>query len=566
MFRLTAIWAVFIIGLISVAPSASSIQVTGPAPAISGAVAGGDLYVYRTRDFRYLDPTRLFNVDEVVFGNFLFRTLTQYRTINGKTELLPDLATSLGKPSKDFKTWTYPLRSGIKFQTGQAVTCQDIKYGISRSFADDILTGGAPYAKMYLQIEPPYRGPYNEPNKDLTSIRCNKSNTAITFRLNRPVPNFDQIAALPSFSPVPKSQDTKQLYGNNPIATGPYQLQSWAPGKELVLVHNKNWNKNTDPIRWRYPNRIVVKLALQADVMEQMLVADRGESQQAVMMDTWVLANRQNVNNLANLKSRSTNVIDPPAWLAINVDTVKNLKVRKAIQCAVDYRIVTAAAGGQQYASVASSIIPKMFKGAYRDYQICNRDLRRQPQAQQSRVIKLLTNATAEEKKLSVAFSDRGNSPLLANAVAQSLRAAGFQVLMNRIPQNLFSATIRERKSGAPDVMIWDRWRPDWQAASGQIYPLLDGRTMSPTSAGNNFARQNFDELQKLFVRSDQVTSLKEQEKLLGDIEQLAVTKYAVMLPLISQRLIYLHGSKVGGVQVSQGHNTLTFAAAYIKR
>ena len=140
----------------------------------------------------------------------------------------------------------------------------------------------------------------------------------------------------------------------------------------------------------------------------------------------------------------------------------------------------------------------------------------------------------------------------------------GFQVTLVRIPQNLYSATIRERKATEPDLMLWGRWRPDWQAASGKVYPLLDGRTMTATSAGNNFARQNFAELQQLFVKADRAEP-KLQEKILGDIEELAVTKYAVIMPLVSQRLIFLYGSKVGGVQLSKGHNTITFASAYVK-
>jgi peptide/nickel transport system substrate-binding protein len=547
-----------------IAPTAAN-QAADSAPKITGAKPGGELIVYRARDFRSLDPTRLFNIDEVAFGSFLFRTLTQYRTINGKTELLPDLATSLGNPSSDYRTWKYRLRSGVKFQDGKLITCQDIKYGVMRAFADDILSGGAPYAKMYLQTSPAYRGPFNEPEQDLKSVVCSADNKMITFKLNRPVQYFDQITALPNFAPVPKSQDTKQSYGLKPFSSGPYQVQTWNVGRELVLVRNKFWDSKTDPTRWAYPDSINVKLAMSPDIIEQLLLSDRAESQQAVMMDVSILINRKQVNNLLDLSRRSTSISETPSWFAINADTVKNPKVRRAIQCAVDYRSVIAAAGGQQYAKISSSIIPTNFNSAFRRYEICGRNVATKPQAQTETATKLLSGISPADKQLSFFYSDRGAEPLMATAIAQSLRQVGFQVNLNRIPQNLFSATIRERKTGEPDLMLWGRWRPDWQAASGQIYPLLDGRTMSPTSAGNNFARQNFAELQQLFSKADSAKSPRQQEQLLGKIEELAVRKYAVLMPLVSQRLIFLAGSKVGGVELSRGHNVLTFAAVHLK-
>lgn len=562
--RLLAVFLSISLAVTTFAPSRAA-EVTGPAPAITGAKAGGELVIYRARDFRYLDPARIFNVDEVVFSNYLFRTLTQYRTIKGETQLLPDLATSLGKASNNFQTWSYQLRSGIKYQDGKAVNCQDIKYGVMRSFADDVLSGGAPYAKMYLQTSANYRGPYVEPDKDLSSVVCSNNNKTITFNLNRPVPYFDQIAALPTFAPVPKTQDTKANYGQKPVASGPYQISTWAPGKELILTRNKYWNPKTDPIRWAYPDRVNVKLAVAAEIMEQSLLADRDDAKRAVMMDVSILLNRKQVNNIANYAKRSISVNETPAWLGINADSVKNEKVRKAIQCAVDYRTVVAAAGGQQYASYSSSIIPTSFKSAYRTYDICGRTVSRNPQPQTQQAQRLLAGVAAADKQLDFAYSDRGIEPLMATAIAQSLRLVGFQVNLTKIPQNLFSATIRERKAAEPDLMLWGRWRPDWQAASGQIYPLLDGRTLTPTSAANNFARQNFKEIQDLFVKADNAKSGQAQEKLLGDIEQLSVTKYAVMLPLVSQRLIFLSGSSVGGVELSKGHNTLTFASAYLK-
>ena len=50
------------------------------------------------------------------------------------------------------KTWKFTLKDGIKWQDGKAITCDDFKYGISRTFATDVITGGPNYAIQFLDI------------------------------------------------------------------------------------------------------------------------------------------------------------------------------------------------------------------------------------------------------------------------------------------------------------------------------------------------------------------------------------------------------------------------------
>jgi len=551
--------------LISMLPASANLP-SSLAPEIKGAVKGGELVLYRTRDFRSFDPVRFFNTHEVAFGSFLFRSLTQFQTINGKTELLPDLATDLGRPSKDFKTWTFKLRQGIKYSDGSTVVCEDIKYNVMRSFADDVLTQGPPYAKLYLQTKDNYRGPYNEPQKDLKSVVCNKSNSEIVFNLNRPVTYFNLITAFPVFSPVPKRADTKLDYGRKPLSTGPYQLQEWIIGQQATLVRNPKWNPSTDPVRWNFPERITVKVNLQQNFIEQALISDNGEAQRAATMQVPIVQNRKQVNNLTNLLNRSKSINFDPMFLAINADTIQNINVRKAIQCAIDYRSVVAAAGGQQYNKYVSTIVSKTMKDAYRTYNLCGRNVQKNPQAQTQEVSRLLANVPASQKQIRFAYSDAGDLPLIASAIANSLQRAGFTVIQTKVPALLYQVQVRDRNSNPFDLMLREAYLRDWQLASGYVYPILDGRQMSDGSSGPNWSRQNFAEIQKLFVKADNMINLAKQEKLLGDIEQLATEKYAVLVPLIERRAIYLYGSKLGGIEISSGYNVLTFASAYIKK
>ena len=103
--------------------------------------------------------------DQLSISPLFARTLTGYKIDpkTGKTILVGDLATDTGKMSDGGKTWTYTLKSGLKFQDGTPITSQDVKYGIERLYADFETAG--PAVPPDLAVRPRttarlYPGPY----------------------------------------------------------------------------------------------------------------------------------------------------------------------------------------------------------------------------------------------------------------------------------------------------------------------------------------------------------------------------------------------------------------------
>ena len=64
------------------------------------------------------------------------RPLMTYKNCPGTCglTLVPDLATAPGVASDNGLTWTYHIKSGVKFEDGTAVTSKDVKYAIERTF------------------------------------------------------------------------------------------------------------------------------------------------------------------------------------------------------------------------------------------------------------------------------------------------------------------------------------------------------------------------------------------------------------------------------------------------
>ncbi len=562
-----AVVAALVAGLVATVPSASAAtSFVGPAPAVKGAVKGGTLNIFVQTDFEHLDPARNYVGSTLDFYRFFTRALLNYRTHNGKTELLPDIAADMGTASNNSKTWTFKLRTNLKWEDGSKITCEDLKYGTMRSFADDVLTGGTTYAKDFLENPNSYTGPYKQPTADLPSIICSPKGDSITYKLSQPVPYFQSLVAYGSFAPIKKSKDTKEKYDLRPFSSGPYKIEKYNRGKDLTLVRNAQWDPKTDPTRWNYPDKIYAKFGSDQAVIENGLVSDTGAYKTGMSIDTELVANLTKVVGKAEYKSRFLQFQSPYSrHYLINMDTVKDLNVRKAIQCAIDYNTVILAAGGSNVGSPSNSMIPSSLSNAYRKFNICGRDTAKKPEAQITAAKDFLSKATTKPSKLTVAFRDKGTEKQRAAAVGAALEAVGFTVVLKEYPTATYYTAIGVRDANEPDV-IQGSWGYDWAAATGIVLALLDGRTMSATDAKSNYSRQNDPAIQALFAATDVMTDVKKSDKALGDIEQKVIQDLAAVVPVYMQITNAIFGSKVGGVQQDGGYGTVSPAAAYVKK
>ena len=153
---------------------------------------------------------------------------------------------------------------GATFQDGSPITCADVAYGVSRTFATDIITGGPTYAISMLDIpdDPAggsaYKGPYAKTGQELydKAVTCSADGKTITFNLKAPVPDFNYTVTLTAFSPVPQAKDTGEKYGDNPVSSGPYIIQSNKNGKggKMIMARNTNWKAESDSYRAALPD------------------------------------------------------------------------------------------------------------------------------------------------------------------------------------------------------------------------------------------------------------------------------------------------------------------------
>ena len=245
-------------------------------------------------------------------------------------------------------------RDGIKWQDGSAVTCDDVKYGVSRTFDVSVTGGGPTYASQYLDIPvgkdgtSVYKGPFVTKNNDTAAydkaVTC--SGQTITFHLAKPVGDFNYTVTL-GFGAVPKAADTGTKYTDAPMSDGPYKIQTYSKGNQMVLVRNENWEQTSDPYRPAYPDKIVVKFGLSQSVIDQRMIKNAGEDQQAFNREPLLATDLPTVFNDDQYKIRRTNELSPFSdYKPINTLTVPNVKQRQAIMVAMDRASIQQIAGG----------------------------------------------------------------------------------------------------------------------------------------------------------------------------------------------------------------------------
>jgi peptide/nickel transport system substrate-binding protein len=336
-------------------------------------VKGGTLtFLQQADQIQHMDPQRNYTGEDLAFVNgYMQRTLNAYKFSTDGEEansLIPDLATDTGTSSDEAKTWAWTLKDGVKFEDGSPITCADVKYGVSRTFATDLITDGPQYAVSMLDIPKDkdgastYKGPYDtKASNDTASfdkaVECSADNKTITFHLAKPVGDFNSTVTLLSFSPVPKAADTGEKYDDKPVSSGPYKISEYTKGSQLVLVRNDNWDAKTDTYRGAYPDKIVVKFGLEASVIDQRMIADSGEDQTSLTPDPVEPASLSTVFGQDRFKDRRVNELDPYVrYFALRADKL-DLNQRKAIAAALDRAQLRTIAGGDFAGDLADGVI-----------------------------------------------------------------------------------------------------------------------------------------------------------------------------------------------------------------
>jgi peptide/nickel transport system substrate-binding protein len=491
---------------VMLALSASGPSLQGPlessqAPTIEPAQSarqpqrGGRLYVLSDSPSMDIDPAYVYSPEMAFLGATLMRSLVSY-TYSPDPEiantLQPDLATDTGTPNADATQWTFRLRDGPTWQDGTPVTCDDIKYGISRLFATDAFAGGPSYAIQYLDIpteadgSSAYRGPYDGNGQELYDRAVVCTGSTITFHLNRTVTDF-RYATTWGMVPVKRSADTGETYGHagspppNFVSSGPYQIRSYTTGVggSMILERNPYWDPASDPIRKALPDTWEVDFGLDPEILDQRLMSSYGEDAMAVMTGALqpenlptIFADPETPN--PDFAGRAFSAPSPfVLYYWINTEKVPSQLHRQAIAVALDRDGIRVNAGGVFNGALADGVIPPSLGLDYAPTGWAD-DLFGEsvpPEGDPDLARRLIRQSGEPIPDLTWDYPQTPANDKEAAIVIDSLARAGINVKANALPAEDWGTAISNDQTA--HEFGWFVWGYDWPTASTIIPPLF---------------------------------------------------------------------------------------------
>ncbi|MFE0703787.1 ABC transporter substrate-binding protein [Streptomyces sp. NPDC058872] len=517
-----------------------------PATSTNGTVVGGTpqkggtLTVLSNQDFSHLDPARNWVMGDMDFGTrLLYRTLLTYKAEPGAQggELMPDLAEDLGTSSNGAKTWTFRLKPGLKYEDGSPVTAQDVKYNVERSFSPD-LPGGPDYAARYLVGAEGYQGPAK--GKHLDSVKTPDDRT-IVFELRKPFAEFPYATVLPTFAPVPKSQDKGPQYDNRPFSSGPYKIESYARDKKLVLVRNTHWDPKSDAVRKAYPDRIVVVMGLKANQIDDRLISSSGTDASSV---AWTKLRPESTPKVltkpevkARLLAESTSCTEM-VQMHTGRAPFDDVRVRKAVQYALDREAVLTASGGPALNDPATALMPGSLFGGKQP------DTLGIPLTGDVEKAKQLLEEAGRADGFSTSITVSNGDKSVGEAIQQSLGRAGIKVTIETVDPSAFYDTIGDTKNRTD--LVYSGWCPDFPSGSTFLPFVFDGRYIKEKgNSGNHSLFRDEETMQRMdaiAAMTDGSQANKAWQELDGEILAKAPT-----MPVVIERQPLLLGTNVAG-------------------
>ncbi|WP_432586953.1 ABC transporter substrate-binding protein [Streptomyces sp. HD1123-B1] len=496
------------------------------------------------------DPQRMYSSGAWNFARYFTRQLVTWSTEPGdkSTTLVADLAKDTARVTDGGRTYTYTLREGVTWENGEPVTAQDIKYGIERGWATDVLPGGPDQLQRALDPEHTYRGPYKD-TEGLKAIETHGDST-IVFRLPEPDADFEQLLAMPAASPVPKSADTKKEYGERPLSSGPYEFVSRRTSGPLKLKRNNKWNKESDPIRTALPETIRLDVDENPGSRSNALFSGRYDLE----LTPAALQEGSRIQAMARGKLRDQ--LDNPGtgltrFLALprSVTPMDNVHCRRAVRLAVDRKSVQTAFGGEGAGGdLAATLLPPSLGGSTTGA----------PTEVDASAAKDELRKCGRPKGFSTTLAvrnDRTPETAAAEVVKESLKRAGITARIEEIPfGDMLTAT------GSPSTVkkkgygiILTTWGADVPTAQGFLRPLADGRFIEPT--GNyNFALVDSTSINDRFDAATGGLSVKKAAEHYAAIDK-ALVDDAAYVPLLFQRGYSWRSTRLTNVHTSDAYS-----------
>ncbi|MBD0344828.1 MAG: ABC transporter substrate-binding protein [Coleofasciculus sp. Co-bin14] len=448
----------------------------------------------------------------------------------GTTELQPGLATEW-KASQDGKTWTFKLRSGVKFHDGTDFDAEAVKFNVERWWDEKHEFGYRTAGKTYEIWRDIFGGFKGKPESLLQNITVQGKDT-ITFVLKQPFASFPAAIAsgyfgIASPTAIKKAGAKYGTPSSLAVGTGPYVFKEWRSGDRIVLEKNPNYWKPGFP----KSNQLVMRFI--TDPAARLAQLRAGTIDLTVDLAPDQLREVQSDATLEMLKRPSLNV----GYLALNPSypPLSKLEVRQAIAVALNKKeIVKAFWGelGENSPHFTPPLMQEFQSEGVQDYPF-NPQAAKQALAQAGYPNGFPLNLWY----MPVSRPYFPNPKPIAEAFAADLSAIGIKVNLQTKDWAAYLAD-RNKSPGFQAFMLG--WTGDYGDPDTFYYPHFGPGSTKDIGNWKN------DQLFRLLNKGRATTDKAERSKIYKQIDELLYTE-AVRIPIVHSQPLLAKRKSVSG-------------------
>ncbi len=270
--------------------------------------------------------------------------LLTYRHAGGKagSEVIPGLARSLPRISDGGRTYTLRLRKGLRYSNGAPVKASDFKSTVERLFR--IREGGPAY--LYDDIVGAARFEVTGQGS-IPGIVTDDRTGRIVIHLRRPEASFSRELAMTWVAPVPAGTPARNQSSNPPPATGPYAITR-ASRQGWTYERNPEWARRDGRLMPRIPAGHLDKIEFKVvgSVAQEVKEVEAGKldwMSEELPGPTYESLLRRFPKRVRLEPTLSTEYF----WLNTSKPPFDDVRVRRAVNYAVDRKVFSALSGGQ---------------------------------------------------------------------------------------------------------------------------------------------------------------------------------------------------------------------------
>ena len=376
----------------------------------------------------------------------------------------------------------------------------------------------------------------------------------MTFHLTAPDGAFLYKTALPTSCPVPAGTPMKPIETGSleeKYASGPFKLQSYAPGRQIVMVYNKEYDQALGARG--HVAKIVFSIGVQSTQAVLQIQAGQLDFQTSNLATADILKLSHNAALQAQVHTSARPSL---TYIFLNeqVPPLNNVDVRKAINYAVDRTAILAQWGGPLAGAPSDQIIPAG-QADYKQYSIY-------PNTPNLAQAKKLMAASGVKTPVTLVLRCQNDAPgfiNMAEVIQANLKAIGINVKIVGSPNSVNSSIITNYKSKT--AMGIEPWSLDFPDGEAIVNTGLDPTQPDNPANMARFGDAAFDSSFSTAAAALGAARVTDYENL----DQQLMAQQAPYAPLFNPKWYDFVSTRVGGYVYSEAMDAINYNTLYVK-